>query len=134
MKSQLTDKTRKAMWAVFPDVNPLYFKAGYKRETVSEFCDLLNFGGDPLRVAKYPPVLYPEDVRVLGTRDGNQTKLFQGKESHMVRYPAPQQLYLLIATLVDEGIPIWCRIPHSQFKEEIWSGTLWQEMEITICS
>jgi hypothetical protein len=86
MKSQLTDKMRKGMWAVFPDVNPIYFKAEYKRETISEFCDLLNFNGEPLKVAKYPPVLYPEDVQVLGTSNGKQTKLFQGNKSHMVCY------------------------------------------------
>jgi hypothetical protein len=89
MKSQFTNKTWKAMWAVFPNINPLYFKAQYKQETVSKLCDL-NFGREPLRVAKYPPVLYPKDVQALGMHKGNQTKLFQGKESHMVCYPVTQ--------------------------------------------
>jgi hypothetical protein len=97
MKSQLTNKTWKGMWVVFLDVNPIYFKAKYKQETISEICDLLNFNREPLKVAKYLPVLYPEDVQVLGMSNGKQTKLFQGHESHMVCYFALRQCYLYLS-------------------------------------
>jgi hypothetical protein len=80
IKSQLINKTCKAASAVFEHLNAAYFKAPYKQETVLELRELLDFEARPMKVSKYPPILYPEYVCKAETHHRYQRKIVQSEK------------------------------------------------------